>query len=164
MVVTAVRFALEKVAAPMSWTQPVGIAWLAPVVGAMFLRTVRDEGKGFRALLSALLAYAVGSRVAVAALMVVASTLTLGSHYDLSRVTRVWFWGAPHTFEPGSTSQILYLGVLPQLTFWVAYTVAVGLVGAGFAAAILWARGGKGMGLMTPSETGPGARSAEDLG
>jgi hypothetical protein len=164
LVVTAVRFALEKVAAPMSWTNPIGITWLAPVVGAMFLRTLRDEGKGFRALLASLFAYAVGSRGAVAALMVVASALRLGSHYDLSRVTRVWFRGAPHTFEPGSFTQVLYLGVLPQLTFWVAYTVAVGLVGAGFAAAFLWARGGTGMGLMTPTETDPGARRAEDLG
>lgn len=161
LVITALRFALEKVAAPMSWTHPVGITWLAPVVGAVFLRNVRDEGKGLRALLGALLAYALASRGAVALLMVVASSLRLGSHYDLSRVTKVWFWGEQHTFVPGSVQQILYLGVLPQLTFWVAYTVAAGLVGAGFAAAFLWARRGTGMGEMSSPETAPGARRAE---
>jgi hypothetical protein len=93
--------------------------------------------------------------------MVVASALRLGSHYDLSRVRQVWFWGAPHTFEPGSFEQVLYLGVLPQLTFWVAYTVAAGLVGAAFAAAFLWARRGTGMGVAASPEPGPGARRAE---
>jgi hypothetical protein len=34
LVITGLRFALEKVAAPMSWTNPVGITWLAPVVGS----------------------------------------------------------------------------------------------------------------------------------
>jgi hypothetical protein len=161
LVITALRFALEKVAAPMSWTHPVGITWLAPVVGAVFLRNVRDEGKGFRALLGALIAYALASRAAVALLMVVASVLRLGSHYDLSRVTKVWFWGAPHTFVPGSLQPVLYLGVLPQLTFWVAYTVVAGLVGAAFAAAFLWARRGTGMGVATSQEPAPGARRAE---
>jgi hypothetical protein len=166
IVVTAVRFALEKVAAPMSWTHPIGITWLAPVVGAVFLWTVRDEDKGFRELLSALFAYALGSRGAVAALIVLASTLRLGSHYDLSLVTSVWFWGAPHTFEPGSVSQILYLGVLPQLTFWVIYTVAAGLMGAAAAAAFLWAHGRTGLRVLPSpgASAGAGARRAEDLG
>jgi hypothetical protein len=145
----------------MTWTHPVGITWLAPVVGAVFLRSVREEGKGLRALLGALGLYALGSRAVVALLMVGASTLRLGSHYDLSRVTKVWFWGAPRTFEPGSAEQILYLGVIPQLTFWVGYTVMAGLVGAGFAAAFLWARRGPTMGLMTPSETAAATRRAE---
>jgi hypothetical protein len=131
------------------------------VVGAVFLRNVRDEGKGFRALLGALLVYALGSRAAVALLMVVASALRLGSHYDLSRVKQVWFWGAPHTFVPGSLQPVLYLGVLPQLTFWVAYTVVAGLVGAALAAAFLWARRGTGMGVTTSQEPAPGARRAE---
>jgi hypothetical protein len=161
LVITALRFALEKVAAPMSWTHPVGITWLAPVVGAVFLRNVRDEGKGLRALLGSLLAYALASRGAVALLMIAATSLRLGSHYDLSRVTKVWFWGELHTFVPGSVQQILYLGALPQLTFWVAYTVAAGLVGAGFAAAFLWARRGTGMGVMSSEGTAPGARRAE---
>ncbi len=135
LVITALRFALEKVAAPMSWTHPVGITWLAPVVGAIFLRNAWDEGKGFRAVLGGLTAYALASRGAVALLMIVASAWRLGSHYDLSRVTDVWFWGEVHRFVPGSFKPILYLGVLPQITFWVCYTVVTGLMGAGLAAA-----------------------------
>ncbi|HUG53526.1 MAG TPA: hypothetical protein VMR21_07990, partial [Vicinamibacteria bacterium] len=92
-VVTALRFTLEKVAAPMSWTHPVGITWLAPVVGAVFLRHAREEGKGLRALVGWLFAYALGARGTVALLMVVASVLSLGSHYDLSAVSSVRGWG-----------------------------------------------------------------------
>ena len=161
LVITGLRFALEKVAAPMSWTHPVGITWLAPVVGAVFLRNARDEGKGFRAVLGGLTAYALGSRGAVALLMVVASAWRLGSHYDLSRVTDVWYWGDLHRFVPGSFKQILYLGVLPQLTFWVCYTVVTGLMGAGLAAAVLSARRDAGVRLVSPEHPTSGARRAE---
>jgi hypothetical protein len=168
LVITGLRFALEKVAAPMSWTHPVGITWLAPVVGAVFLRSARDEGKGFRAVLGGLFAYALASRGAVALLMVIASTWRLGSHYDLSRVTDVWFWGNMHRFDPGTFRQIAYLGVLPQVTFWVAYTVVTGLLGAAVAAALLSARRGAAVGVTRSdqpasdrSAPGPGAHRAE---
>jgi hypothetical protein len=161
LAITGLRFALEKVAAPMSWTHPVGITWLAPVVGAVFLRSAREEGKGFRAVLGGLVAYALASRGAVALLMVVATTWRLGSHYDLSRVTDVWFWGGMHRFDPGSFEQIVYLGVLPQMTFWVVYTVVTGLLGAGLAAAILSARRGTGVGLVSAGHSTTGARRAE---
>jgi len=161
LVITGIRFALEKVAAPMSWTNPVGITWLAPVVGAVFLRSARDEGKGFRTVLRALIAYALASRGAVALLIVIASTGRLGSHYDLSQVTDVWFWGRLHQFEPGSGRQMLYLGVLPQLTFWVAYTVVTGLMGAALAAAVLSARRGAPAGIMGADHSAPGAHRAE---
>jgi len=161
LVITGLRFALEKVAAPMSWTHPVGITWLAPVVGAVFLRNAWDEGKGFRAVLGGLTVYALGSRGAVALLMVVASAWRLGSHYDLSRVTDVWYWGELHRFVPGSFEPILYLGVLPQLTFWVCYTVVTGLMGAGLAAAVLSARRNAAMRLVSPEHPTSGARRAE---
>jgi hypothetical protein len=159
-VVTGLRFALETVAAPMSWTEPVGIFWLAPAVGAVFYVHLHEEGKGARALWRPLLAYALASRGAVALLMVIASALRLGSHYDLTAVTRVWFWGHARTFVPGSLSQVLYLGVLPQLTFWVCYTVITGMIGAGLAAAVLWSRGPR-LGLATPEPAPPEARRME---
>jgi hypothetical protein len=161
LVITGLRFTLEKVAAPETWTHPVGITWLAPVVGAVFLTSARDEGKGFRAVLRALIAYALASRGAVALLIVAASTWRLGSHYDLSRVTDVWFWGGMHRFEAGSFRQILYLGVLPQLTFWVAYTVLTGLMGAALAAALLSARRSAPVGVVTTERPTTGAHRAE---
>ncbi|HET6898024.1 MAG TPA: hypothetical protein VFK70_06745 [Vicinamibacteria bacterium] len=161
LVITGTRFALEKVAAPMSWTNPIGITWLAPVVGAVFMRCARDEGKGLRAVLGGLTAYALASRGAVALLMVVATSWRLGSHYDLSRVTDVWFWGSLHRFDAGSVRQILYLGVLPQITFWVAYTIVTGLMGAALAAAVLSARRGAPVAVMSADHPTTGAHGAE---
>jgi hypothetical protein len=133
LAVTALRFALEKVAAPWALTHTVGITWLAPIVGAWIAFNVRAEGRGFRAVLGSLALYAVAVRGAVAALMLIASLLNLGSHYDVSALVKVTdpFTGGVHEFERGSLTQILVLGVVPQLVFWPIYTIVAGLVGAG---------------------------------
>ena len=131
--VTALRFSLEKVAAPNAWTAAVGITWLGPVVGAYFWMHLREGGKGVRALATRLLAYAVIVRAGVTLLMIAATMLRLGSHYDLSGFTRVRIpvTGAVRQFAVGSWEQIAFLGAIPQLTFFVAYTVLFGLAGAG---------------------------------
>jgi hypothetical protein len=131
--VTALRFSLEKVAAPASWSHAVGITWMPPVVGAWFAHRAWAEGRPFRAVLRALVAYAFAVRLAVVGLMVLASRKRWGSHYDLSGWTRVRspFADEVITFAPGSLDQIVYLGVFPQLTFNVCITIAVGLLGAG---------------------------------
>jgi hypothetical protein len=159
VVITALRFALEKVAAPMSWTHPIGITWLAPVVGAVFYRDAREEGRGFRAVLGSLVLYALASRGAVAGLTVIASAFRLGSHYDLTAVTDVWFWGREHTFDAGSAAQVLTLGVIPQLTFWVLYTVVTGLMGAGVAALSLSAHRAHGGGGRLAGSSPPAAEA-----
>lgn len=130
--VTALRFSLEKVAAPTSWTNAMGVTWLGPVVGAYFLMHLRERGQGVGALAVRLLAYAVLVRSAVTLLMVVATTYRLGSHYDLSGFTavRVPIIGARYHFRPGSWEQIAFLGAIPQLTVYVAFTVVTGLIGA----------------------------------
>jgi hypothetical protein len=136
-VITAIRFAMEKAAAPNNWTFAVGVTWLGPIVGAYFWIHLREEGRGVGALGARLLAYALLVRGAVASLMVAATTYRLGSHYDLSGFTRVRVptTGAIRAFEPGSWDQILFLGAAPQLTFYVATTVITGLMGAGLLAA-----------------------------
>lgn len=141
--VTALRFGLEKVAAPTSWTHAIGITWLGPIVGAYFLMHLRELGQGVRALALRLLAYALLVRSAVTLLMVMATTDRLGSHYDLSGFTRVTIpvTGAVHHFAPGSWEQIAFLGAVPQLTFYVAHTVVMGLIGAGLFALATAARG-----------------------
>jgi hypothetical protein len=148
LLMTAARFALEKVAAPRFWTVPVGITWLAPLVGALFAVNLRQEGKGFRHLVGALLAYAYAVRVFVAALMLVASKEGLGSHYDVSSIVRVHspLTGLILEFVPGSFTQVLYLGLIPQLVVWPIYTVLAGLLGAGVAWVVL-----DSMGAAQPS-------------
>jgi hypothetical protein len=129
---TALRFALEKVAAPHPWTQAVGITWAAPVVGAFFLFNVRRERRPLAGLLLSLLAYGFASRAAVVCLMAAASAFRLGSHYDISPLVRVAnpFTREVYDFVPGSFHQIVSLGVLPQLGVWPFYTVLSGLIGA----------------------------------
>ena len=141
--VTALRFALEKVAAPTSWTNAIGVTWLGPIVGAYFLLHLRERGQGLRSLGLRLLAYAALVRCAVTLLMVVATTYRLGSHYDLSGFThvRVPITGAIHHFEPGSWEQVAFLGAVPQLTFYVAHTVVMGLIGGGLFAMATVVRG-----------------------
>jgi hypothetical protein len=141
--VTALRIALEKVAAPLSWTNAIGVTWLGPIVGAYFLMHLRERGRGVGALALRLLAYAVAVRAAVTLLMVAATTLHLGSHYDLSGFTRVRVpvTGTIYHFQPGSWEQIAFLGAIPQLTVYVAHTVLTGLIGAGLFALATAARG-----------------------
>jgi hypothetical protein len=130
--VTAVRLLLEKSAAPPSWTQAVGIFWLAPLVGAFFTRSLHDEGKGMRDVVRALLAYAFVVRGAVLLLVAVATHWRLGSHYDVSPLVQVRLpvWGALLDLAPGSLKQFLILGVVPQLLVWPMYTVVSGWLGA----------------------------------
>jgi hypothetical protein len=82
-------------------------------------------------------------RAAVAGLMVAASTLRLGSHYDVSALVRVQnpLNGRFYQFAPGSFGQVWNVAVVPQLAFWTVYTVAAGLLGAGLALAVAWSAG-----------------------
>jgi hypothetical protein len=162
LLVTAVRFLLEKAAAPPGWTQAVGIFWLAPLVGAFFALSLREEGKGLRDVVRPLVAYALIVRGAVALLIVAATRLRLGSHYDLSPLVRVHipFSGALREFEPGSLDQILSLGVIPQLLVWPVYTLLSGWVGAWLTSVVLQGRQPpvaqtRGSLPMTPSPNAP---------
>lgn len=130
---TVVRFALEKAAAPRDWTWAVGVTWLAPLVGAFLATRFREQGRGLRALVGALLVYGLATRAWVALTYVVATAGGLGSHYDLSSVwIQVWnpFTGAVATFDPGSLAQLLAVVALPQVLVWPLYTVVAGLLGA----------------------------------
>jgi hypothetical protein len=150
--VTLLRFLLERVAAPATWTYPVGITWLGPPVGAFFLWRLWGERGALRALVGRLVVFAVSVRAAVALLMALATVNRLGTHYDWSRVVsvRMPFSHQARPFLPGSAEQVLFLAVLPQLTFWVVSTVVSGLLGAGILAAIVWIRQRMSAGAAPP--------------
>jgi len=132
LAVTATRFWLEKVAAPPLWCFAVGVTLLPPVVGVFFASNLRREGKPRAALVAALLLYGFAVRAAVAALMVTASMLRLGSHYDVSAVAAVQnpFTGRLYQFVPGSFGQVWTIGVIPQLAVWPVVTVLAGVLSA----------------------------------
>ena len=143
LLVTAVRFTLEKAAAPRVWTWAVGVTWLAPLVGAFFATSLRGSPRGFRTLVGALVAYALLVRGAVAVLMLAATKHGLGSHYDVSSLVRVQhpLSGRVYEFVPGSVQQMLALVLLPQLVVWPVYTVLAGLLGGGVAWVVLESAG-----------------------
>jgi hypothetical protein len=163
LLVTVLRFALEKVAAPLTWTHAIGVTWLGPVVGAYFLVHLRERGRAWATLAWRLAAYALIVRAAVTVVMIAATIYGLGSHYDLSGFTavRVPFTGATYVFEPGSWRQMAFLGAIPNLTFYVAYTVVMGLVGAALFEGVLAMRRAHAPVLRrpivwpTPSQDGP---------
>jgi hypothetical protein len=132
LLVTATRFALDKAAAPPSWTWPMGVTWLPPIVGAFFALSTMRDGRGLRSAASSLFAYGIVVRGAVALLMVVATTFRLGSHYDISALGLVKnpMTGRLHEFASGSFEQLFFLALLPQLVFWPIYTVTTGMMGA----------------------------------
>lgn len=80
------------------------------------------------ALFKTLVAYGYAARIPVAVLMFFAIQGNWGTHYD--------------ALPPGYTGpsslwpKWLYLGALPQLVFWVGYTVLLGALLGGIAAAI----------------------------
>lgn len=135
LLITMLRFTLEKAAAPRVWTWAVGVTWLAPLVGAFFAMNLRDSARGFRALAAALVGYALIVRGVVAALMLLSTKHGLGSHYDVSSLVRVQhpLTGRIYDFVPGSFEQMLALVLLPQLVVWPIYTLLAGLLGGGIA-------------------------------
>jgi hypothetical protein len=135
LLVTALRFMLEKFAAPRAWTWAMGVTWLAPLAGAFFALNLAGTARRVRALAKALLAYALIVRGVVAALMLVATKHGLGSHYDVSSLVQVRhpLTGRSYEFVPGGFEQMLALVLVPQLFFWPLFTLLAGLLGGGIA-------------------------------
>ena len=134
--ITVIRFLLERTASPPLLTQVVGVTWMAPVAGAWFATSLRDEGRALRSALRPLVTYAYLVRGFVVLVAVVATRLQLGTHYDVSPLAQVnlGLAGGVLTFQSGSWSQILWLSVVPQLVVWPIFTVAAGLAGG----AVVW--------------------------
>jgi hypothetical protein len=87
--------------------------------------------KGWPVLGRTLVAYGLAARIPVVVVMLVAMVANWGTHYDV----------APPELPPmGTLAKWFWIGVVPQLTTWVAFTVVVGMVFGGIVAA---ARPGK---------------------
>lgn len=134
--VTAMRFLLEKSAAPGPLVAAMGVTWLAPIAGVHLATGPCPGTAGRRAFVRDLVAYALLVRGFVAAVGIVATRHGLGTHYDVSALTSVPIaaTGITWAFVPGSWPQVLLLTLLPQLVLWPVYTVLVGLPGPKVAA------------------------------
>src|SRR6266487_2159571 len=77
--------------------------------------------RAWPALGRVLLAYGLAARVPVALVMLVAVLADWGTHYEK---------GPPHFPHMGAVAKWFWIGLLPQMTLWIAFTVVVGtLVG-----------------------------------
>ena len=89
--------------------------------------------RGWPELGKLLLWYAIGARIPVVVIMLLAIVGRWGTHYDafpegfpLTEPIEIWFWA----------------GLLVQMTFWVGATVLLGAIGGTVAAAVSDRRGG----------------------
>jgi hypothetical protein len=88
-------------------------------------------GIGWRSLGNTLLAYALAARIPVLIVMFIAMRANggqgLGTHYD----------AVPPTFAQASfAKRFLEMAIAPQLTLWIGWTVVVGSIFGGIAAAV----------------------------
>lgn len=121
-----VAFAAVSVAVPaiagLDPNQPTIAAFGLFVVGAVIALAIAYYGAG--ALGRVLFAYGLAARIPVILVMLLAILGNWGTHYDVPPP------GAP---EMGVWAKWLFIGVVPQLTLWMAFTVAVGAIFGGLA-------------------------------
>ena len=98
-----------------------GVFILLSIVGAVVAL------RGWPALAKTLLAYAFAARIPVALVMLVAMLGDWGTHYDV----------APPGFPAmGVFPKWLLIGLLPQMTVWIWYTIALGALFGGLYVAL----------------------------
>jgi hypothetical protein len=102
------------------------VALFAFVVGSM--ASVLVAWRGWPALARVLLAYGFAARIPVALIMLAAIYGNWGTHYDVS----------PPGFDPniGPLAKWFFIGLVPQLTIWIGFTVAVGSLFGALGAAL----------------------------
>jgi len=93
--------------------QPFGIA----VVGAGCILATLVALRAWPALGRTLLAYGLAARIPVVIVMLVAILANWGTHYE---------FGPPSFPEMAALPKWFWIGLLPQLTLWIAFTVIVG--------------------------------------
>jgi hypothetical protein len=98
---------------------------VAFIIGAIVALWIMS--KTWPALFKTLLAYAFAARIPVAILMLFAIFGQWGTHYDAP---------APDQPEMGPFSTWVMIGLLPQTTTWIAFTVLVGSLFGGITAAL----------------------------
>jgi hypothetical protein len=98
------------------------VAYIIAAIVAIWLMS-----KTWPALFKTLLAYAYAARIPVAILMLFAILGQWGTHYDAP---------APGQPEMGPFATWVTIGLLPQTTTWIAFTLIIGSLFGGIAAAV----------------------------
>jgi hypothetical protein len=112
-------------------SESIFVGLVAGVLGAIVALVVLS--RGWSELFKTLLAYALAARIPVVIVMFFAILGQWGTHYDAP---------PPDFPEMGPFATWALVGLIPQLTFWIAFTTVFGGLFGGVAAAIA-GRGGK---------------------
>jgi hypothetical protein len=103
------------VAATIALKVPPRISLLVVAVAAPILIWI--VYRGWPALGRTLLAYGLAARIPVVIVMLIAIHAHWGTHYEL---------GAPGMPEMADLTKWFWIGLMPQMTFWLTFTVMVG--------------------------------------
>lgn len=96
--------------------------WALIIFAGMALAVLPLARKGWQDLFSVLLLYAFAARIPVVLVMLAAIAGRWGTHYDAL---------PPEFPEMGWFSTWVLVGVIPQFTIWITFTVVVGMIFGG---------------------------------
>jgi hypothetical protein len=102
------------------------LPWVLGLVAGPWL-AVAVAHRGWPDLGTALIAYGLAARIPVAILMLFAILGNWGTHYDVP---------PPNFPEMAPFARWVAIGLMPQLTLWIAATVILGLLGGALALAV----------------------------
>lgn len=120
-VLPALGFAAIKLGLPPQGFAAFGVFVVLAIIGAAVAY------RGWPALGRTLLAYGLAARIPVVLVMLVAILGNWGTHYDVP---------PPNFPEMSPIAKWLAIGVLPQLTIWIWFTMAAGAVCGAVAGAL----------------------------
>lgn len=121
LLMPVVGFAASMLGAPQQSFTMFGLLVVAAIIGAIVAM------RGWPALGRVLLAYGLAARIPVAIVMLIAMLGNWGTHYD----------APPPDFPAmGVIPKWLLIGLLPQMTIWIWYTIALGALVGGLAVAV----------------------------
>jgi hypothetical protein len=115
-------FALAYKLAPTNIWLLTAIGVIGTAAGLFILRKAWPE------LFSTLFAYGLAARIPVIIVMLIAIMNNWGTHYDAP---------PPNFPEMAPLAKWVVIGLFPQLTFWMVFTVGLGTIGGGIALAVM---------------------------
>jgi hypothetical protein len=132
--------ALVPAAVMLARTLELSFMAVLPLLALSSLAGAFVAYRGWPALGRVLGAYGLAARVPVAVLMLVAMTANWGTHYEL---------GPPDLPPMGLITKWAAIGLVPQLTFWIGFTIVVGTI-FGSVAAMIGGRARSGGPALAP--------------
>ena len=119
--------AVFVVLAGIGFQMPTGSVWVFLMVVIAAAAGLFIARKAWPSLFSTLFAYGLAARIPVVLVMLIAIMGNWGTHYDVS---------PPNFPEMTPFAKWAAIGLFPQLTFWVAFTVIIGSIFGGIALAV----------------------------